>query len=56
MFEHENTILKLFKGEYLFLGESTYLLVNNYWGVRFSGEYLLTVGPVDFALHGYENP
>ena len=48
---------KLFQGEYLFPGGSTYLLVkkywgssylpvNNYWGVLFSGEYLLTVTPV----------
>ena len=47
---------KLFQGEYLFPGGSTYLLVNKYWwssyfsvknylGVHFSGEYLLTVAP-----------
>ena len=47
---------KLFQGEYLFPGGSTYLLVNkywgssffpvnNYWGVLFTEEYLLTVTP-----------
>ena len=47
---------KLFQGEYLFHGGSTYLLlnkywgssyfpVNNYWGVLFTREYLLTVTP-----------
>ena len=47
---------KLFQGEYLFPGGSTYLLVNkywgssyfpenNYWGVLFTREYLLPVTP-----------
>ena len=48
---------KLFEGKYLFPGGSTHILVNkywmnsyfpvnNYWGVLISGEYLLTVTPV----------
>ena len=47
---------KLFQGEYLFPGRGTCLLVNkywrssyfpvnNYWGVLFTQEYLLTVTP-----------
>ena len=50
---------KLFRGEYLLPGGSTYLLVNKYWGSSyfsvksyfgelFSGEYLLTVTPAHY--------
>ena len=34
---------KLFQGDYVFPGVSS---LNKYWGVLFSGEYLLTVTPV----------
>ena len=46
----DEDMLKLFQGGYLFLGGSTYLLVNkswgstyNYRGVPFSREHLLTI-------------